>query len=206
MSQESKILNIYQRINAVMKDCEYLQKKDAQMGKGIRYDEVVAMIRVHMIKHGIVVVIRQSELTTVGGLDGKNQKIYQGCYEMDLVNIDDSSDRCTHSSYAQGMDGGDKGAGKAQTYAVKQMLVKGFMLETGIDEESRSEKIDNAEALLLVTAEQVAALSEACRESKIEMAALCKVAGVNQISNLYANRYEMCINWIKKQGEKNDNS
>jgi hypothetical protein len=40
------------------------------------------------------------------------------------------------------MDGGDKGAGKAHTYAMKTMIVKGFGLETGIDEESRAEKIE----------------------------------------------------------------
>ena len=32
-------LNIYQRINAVMTDCEYLQKKKADKGKGIKYAE-----------------------------------------------------------------------------------------------------------------------------------------------------------------------
>ena len=71
-------LNIYQRINAVMKDCDYLQKKAAQQGKGIKYDEVIAMLREHLINHGVVMVINQKSMECVGGLDGKNQKIYQG--------------------------------------------------------------------------------------------------------------------------------
>lgn len=133
--------NIYQRINAVMKDCEYLQKKQAQQGVGIKYDEVMAMLREHLINHGIVMVVRQLEMECIGGLDGKNQKIYQGLYEMQLVNIDAPEEIVVHTAYAQGMDGGDKGPGKAHTYAVKMMLVKGFGIETGEDEESRAEKL-----------------------------------------------------------------
>jgi len=133
--------NIYQRINAVMKDCEYLQKRQAQQGKGIKYDEVIAMLRDHLINHGIVMVIRQLEMECIGGLDGKNQKIYQGLYEMQLVNMDAPEEIVVHTVYAQGMDGGDKGPGKAHTYAMKLMLVKGFGLETGEDDESRAEKL-----------------------------------------------------------------
>lgn len=134
--------NIYQRINAIMNDCEYLQKRQAQQGKGVRYDEVIAMLRQHLINHGVVMVVNQQSLEQCGGLEGKNQKIYQGQYTMDLVNMDNPSEKVTHSVFAQGMDGGDKAAGKAHTYAMKAMLVKGFGLETGEDEESRSEKLD----------------------------------------------------------------
>ncbi len=143
--------NIYQRINAIMTDCEYLQKKSAQQGKGVKYDEVIAMLREHLIKHGVVMVVRQLSMECIGGLEGKNQKIYQGQYEMDLVNMDKPEEKVTHSVFAQGMDGGDKGPGKAHTYAMKIMLVKGFGLETGEDEESRSEKLMGNE---LITGDQ----------------------------------------------------
>jgi hypothetical protein len=135
-------LNIYQRINAVMKDCDYIQKKGAAQGKGVKYDEVMAMIRNLLIKHGIVMVVRQSSMEQFASIDGSKQKVYQGSYEMDLVNIDNPTDKVTHSAFAHGMDGGDKAPGKAHTYAVKIMLVKGFGIETGEDEESRAEKIE----------------------------------------------------------------
>ena len=125
-----------------MSECDYLQKTGAQQGKGIKYDEVIAMLRTLIIKHGIVMAVRQTEMVQVAGLEGKNQKIYQGRYEMDLINIDSPTDRVTHSAYAHGMDGGDKAPGKAHTYATKIMLVKGFGIETGEDEESRQEKLD----------------------------------------------------------------
>lgn len=157
MAKEPK--NIYQRINAVMSECEYLQKKRAQQGKGVKYDEVMAMIRDLLIKHGVVMVVRQTGMEMVGALDGKNQKVYQGRYEMDLVNMDDPTQVVTHSAYAHGMDGGDKAPGKAHTYAVKIMLVKGFGIETGEDEESRAEKIDKAN---VISEEQYDQLARYC--------------------------------------------
>tara|TARA_R110000850_G_scaffold404_5_gene2299 strand:- start:6 stop:602 length:597 start_codon:yes stop_codon:yes gene_type:complete len=135
-------LNIYQRVNKVMSQCDYLQKKQAQQGKGIQYDEVMAMIRGLLVTHGIVMVTTQESLDCLGNVEGTKQKIYQGKYSLKLVNMDNPTDLIEHTAYAQGMDGGDKGAGKAHTYAMKTMIVKGFGLETGIDEESRAEKIE----------------------------------------------------------------
>ena len=135
-------LNIYQRVNKVMSECDYLQKKQAQQGKGIRYDEVMAMIRGLLVSNGIVMVTTQESLECLAGVEGTKQKVYQGKFSLKLVNMDKPDEIIEHTAYAQGMDGGDKGAGKAHTYAMKTMLVKGFGIETGEDEESRSEKLE----------------------------------------------------------------
>jgi len=152
-------LNIYQRINAVMADCDYLQKKQAQQGKGIKYDEVMAMLRDLLIKHGIVMVVNQKSMECISGVEGTKQKVYQGEYAMTLVNIDKPEEKVTHSAFAHGMDGGDKAPGKAQTYAVKIMLVKGFGIETGEDEESRSEKLDKQNT---IDSDQFKTLAQYC--------------------------------------------
>lgn len=162
--------NIYQRINAVMKDCDYLQKKAAQQGKGIKYDEVIAMLREHLIKHGVVMVIRQPSMECLAGVDGTKQRIYQGSYEMDLINIDKPEEKVTHSTFAHGMDGGDKGPGKAHTYALKTMLVKGFAIETGEDEESRSEKIEKESP---ISVEQAKELKQLLQETNSDVKAFC---------------------------------
>ena len=179
-------LNIYQRINAVMKDCEYLQKKQAQQGKGIKYDEVMAMIRDLLIQHGIVMVVRQKSMDMIGGLEGKNQKVYQGEYEMDLINMDNPSEVVTHSAFAHGMDGGDKAPGKAHTYAVKIMLVKGFGIETGEDEESRAEKLDKMNVIDKEQFDRLAAycLTEDLTEWTplgVKMSKAYKIAGLGSL-------------------------
>jgi len=193
--------NIHQRINAVMNECDYLQKKQAQQGKGIKYDEVMAMIRALLIKHGIVMVVRQSSLELLGGVEGTKQKVYQGAYEMDLINMDAPSEVVTHSAYAHGMDGGDKAPGKAHTYAVKIMLVKGFGIETGEDEESRAEKIDKQNVINKEQFNQLAAycLSEDLKEWTplgMKLAAAYKISG---LGSLPASKFEDALNRCEAQ-------
>lgn len=191
-------LNIYQRINAVMKDCEYLQKKDAQQGKGIKYDEVIAMLREHLIKHGIVMVINQSSMECLAGVEGTKQKVCQGHYEMELVNIDKPDEKVKHSVFAQGMDGGDKGPGKAHTYAMKLMLVKGFALETGEDEESRAEKNNPS----YISAEQNEELSGYINGNQSLWVTVCNAFKINSLDELKIGKFQQC----KKMVSRNANS
>jgi hypothetical protein len=187
-------LNIYQRINAVMKECPYIQKEQAQQGKGVKYDTVVSMIRPLMIKHGIVTVTRQTEMENLGLVEGTKQKVYQGKYELDLVNIDKPDDRVTLSMYAQGMDGGDKGPGKAQTYAVKAMLVKGFLIETGEDEESRSEKM--AATITKIQANTIESMLKGCDEIKEKM---FKHLSVSDVYDILKSDYDRTVAAIRAE-------
>ena len=192
-------LNIYQRINAVMNDCEYLQKKEAQQGKGIKYDEVMAMIRELLIKHGIVMVVRQPSMEMLNGVEGTKQKIYQGFYEMDLVNMDKPDERVTHTTFSHGMDGGDKGAGKSHTYAVKTMLVKGFGIETGEDEESRADKKKADEP---ITTEQAAELKKLLQETESDVVKFCKAFGVGSVDSLKSVTYARAKSMIESKKDK----
>ncbi len=173
--------NIYQRINAVMEECSYIQKKQSQQGKGVKYDEVMAMIRFLLVKHGIVMVMRQNSFDIIGGVEGTKQKTYQGSYELDLVNIDKPDEKVTHTAYAHGMDGGDKAPGKAHTYAAKLMLVKGFGIETGEDEESRAEK---QERLNTIDADSQAFLANAINGDEKLWNMVCKAYNIADLSQL----------------------
>jgi len=135
--------NIYQRVNAIMKECSYIKKEGAGMGKGVRYDDVIAMLRPLMIEHGVVMVVNQISFFHIPELGGGKQNLFEGLYKLDLINIDKPEERMSQTASGQGMDAGDKAPGKAQTYAVKIMLTKGFALETGEDEESRADKMDS---------------------------------------------------------------
>lgn len=188
--------NIYQRINSVMKDCEYLQKKSAQQGKGIKYDEVIAMLREHLINHGVVMVINQLSMECLACVEGTKQKVYQGHYEMELVNIDNPEEKVKHSVFAQGMDGGDKGPGKAHTYAMKLMLVKGFALETGEDEESRAEKLNPN----CISLEQQQELYGYVKDNSALWAKVCKGFKINGLDELKASKYQQFKNMVSGNG------
>lgn len=54
-----------------------------------------------------------------------------------FIDIDKPDDRFTVKSFAYALDSGDKAVGKAYSMAVKYCYLKGFMLESSDDEESR---------------------------------------------------------------------
>ena len=133
--------NIYQRINEVMKQNIYVKKGSAGQGTGVQHDEVLALLTPHLVTNGIVIQVSKSA-------DSRNRETKKGVYifECDYlvsyVNIDDPQDRLTVLVEAHAMDAGDKGPGKAMTYAAKTSHVKVFSIETGENDESRAEAMD----------------------------------------------------------------
>jgi len=135
-------MNIYQKINAVMKKAEYI-KKDAKVQgySAVTHDAVTAMLRQHLVAEGIVVNVSQ---TSGGFLEMRDlskeikQYLYQGVYDVSFINIDDAQDRMCVTVHAQAQDTGDKAAGKAMSYATKYAMLKTFSIETGDNDESRA--------------------------------------------------------------------
>ena len=195
--------NIYQRINAIMKDCDYIQKEKAQQGQGVKYDTVIAMLRDLLIKHGVVTVMRQKSLERVGEV-GQNQKVYQGEYEMDLVNMDKPDEKVTHSTFAQGMDGGDKAPGKAHTYAAKLILTKAFNIETGIDEESRAEKLEKLNTITEAQQDELANLIDGGNKLWQSLGKAYGITHLNMITSVKFEEVKLRIdNYRKSQNANN---
>lgn len=143
-------LNIFQRINAVMKEVSYLQKDKAVSAggggnyKAVTHDNLVSVARAAMVKNGIVIFpkqIRGELMPPSQKADGSisTMRLYEGEYEINFVNIDKPEDRVTVVVVAHAADNGDKAPGKCLTYATKQAVLKALWLETGENEESREE-------------------------------------------------------------------
>lgn len=125
------VLNIYQRINAVMHDVNAVQKESKKVNNQytfVSHDAVAAALHGPMAKHGIVMLPTVKELKQ----DGNRTVV---CMEIAFINIDTPEDRFTINYYGYGIDPQDKGVGKAISYAVKYALLKVFCLETGDDVE-----------------------------------------------------------------------
>lgn len=149
-------MNIYQRINAVMREVKYLKKDQQVSGGGANYkaitrDSVVGALREHIVNAGIVIETSQlsGEWTVLRDMNATPNPIkmglYKGYYSVSFVNIDDPQDRAVINVEAHATDNGDKAPGKAMTYAEKNGLVKQFLCETGIDDEERpSDYIDES--------------------------------------------------------------
>jgi len=139
-------LNIYQRINAVRKKVEYVQKDATVNGGGtyraVTHDMVTAVLRDALIENGIVVITdqRMSESIPVGSTKNGAPIIrYEAWYEVSFINIEKPDDRLSIRVQAHANDSADKAPGKAMSYAVKYAMLKTFSLETGENEESRME-------------------------------------------------------------------
>lgn len=137
-------MNIHQRINKVREAVAYLRKdKQVESYWAVTHDMVTAELRKPMMDNGIVTVLRQisGEVQDTGKTTSKKNPItrYVAMYEMDFVNMDDATDKFTTSIGSIAEDHGDKAPGKCASYAVKTLLLKTFLIETGEGDESRIE-------------------------------------------------------------------
>lgn len=131
MSEKSKKndLNIYQKIVAVMRDIDCIQKSDKKVNGQytfVSHDQVTSALHPVLVKHGIVVVPTVETCVQVGNRT-------EVTLNVSFVNADVPVDRFSVVSIGYGIDQADKGPGKAVSYAYKYALLKTFCLETSDD-------------------------------------------------------------------------
>lgn len=147
MAADTK-LNVFQRINKVREENEYIKKEkmvDNQY-KVVTHDQVTHELRDDFIKQGIIILpslvserVVQDTLMVAGAK--KNPIIRLECvFDVAFVNMDDPADRAVVRVPAHALDTGDKAPGKATSYAVKMALLKVCMIETGEEDEARKER------------------------------------------------------------------
>ena len=128
--EENKIVpNIYQKILAVMGELDYIQKGPKTVNGQYRYashDQVTSALHPLLVKHRIAVIPTVEEAIQEGNRTVVKQLI-------SFVNADCPTDNFTVRSVGYGIDTGDKGPGKAISYAFKMACLKTFCLETGED-------------------------------------------------------------------------
>lgn len=125
---ESQKLNVFQRMNAVMKEVDYVQKtkNPGMQYSTVSHDAVTALVRPSIVKWGLVyypVAMTRSQ-------EGNRTEVE---LTVRIQNVDDREDYIDVPTIGYGIDSQDKGPGKAVSYAVKYALLKAFGLETGDD-------------------------------------------------------------------------
>ena len=138
----SEVLNIYQRIQSVIKEGLYIKRGSAGQGTGVLYDEVIAILTPILMTHGIVFNTEKVGEAR-SRANAKGNYIYECDFNVHYINVDNPEDRFTTFVEAHAMDSGDKAPGKAITYATKISLLKVFQVETGTNDEARVEFTDN---------------------------------------------------------------
>lgn len=172
-------LNLYQRMNAIMLDVGKISKdKFVQLNsngagyKAVTHDNVTGTIRPYIVKHGVYVAVDQTSCS-VDSFDVV-KKGYKGApdytvkeyiatvnVELTFINIDNPNEKISSRGFAYAIDSSDKAPGKALSYAVKNVLLKNFMLESCDDEEERSfEKRHQADSTVSVKTGTISSTSE----------------------------------------------
>ena len=134
---------LYQKISAVMKQVDYLQKDGKVDFNKTKYnviteEKVTSAVRKAMVEVGLVILPIEQEHIREGTLTTVNTK-----YK--IVDIETGQHEIIVSS-GTGADTQDKGVGKAMTYSYKYMLLRTFAIPTGEDpDKTSSAELDEKE-------------------------------------------------------------
>ena len=121
--------NIYQKILSLMSELDYIQKGEKTVNGQYRFvshDQVTSKIHPLLVKHRFLIIPSTENITR----DGNRTSVMM---QFTFMNVDCPTDQFTVRGPGDGIDGGDKGPGKAISYAFKLACLKMFCLETGED-------------------------------------------------------------------------
>jgi len=132
-------LNIYQKLVEVRKGVLYLQKENqGHQFKYVSSSQTISALREKMDELGLLLVpsILEEHLHTkwANKEAGATEHMTELVVEFTWINAEKPEEKITCRWYGQGLDTGEKGVGKALTYAEKYLLLKFFNIATDKDD------------------------------------------------------------------------
>lgn len=150
--EEAKDMNLYQRIQAVANDVRNIEK-NMTVGSGnyayraVQDIDVTLAVKEAETRRGLISIpIKQelvrSEVLRVVKDRGGEAIQYVDIVKMTLriINTDNPTEFIDVESFGRGLDAGDKGFGKASTYARKYALLNAYKIATGEDPDAERSK------------------------------------------------------------------
>lgn len=145
-------MNIYQKIQAVSNDIKNIEK-NMTVGKGAYAYKAVQDIDVTLeakraeTKYGLVSIPVRQELVRSDIVKTMKDNGSEGVQYVDIVkmtlrivNLEDPTEFVEVESFGRGLDPGDKGFGKASTYARKYAILNAYKIATGEDPDTEKSK------------------------------------------------------------------
>lgn len=145
--------SLLQRINAIQSEVTTVAKNANVDRKydAVTHDDVNAMIRPLMVKHGVTsfISLKSSEVYDTGVMWQKRKAMQlRSVFEVTYLNVDKSSETAKVEVEAWADDAGDKAPGKVMSYAQKYADLKTFRISTGEDDEQRVDESQITEPTL----------------------------------------------------------
>ena len=175
-------MNIYQKLADATAEMEVVAKNlKIEAGrnsyKAVSERDVIDAVKKIEKKHGIFSYpagrrVLSSDALESEGYDGKKKTTFFIRLEVvyRFVNVEDPSDFVEVISYGDGMDSGDKGPGKAMTYADKYALMKAYKISTGDDPDQEAS----------VEARYTRRTAQPARDYLAELTAFMKENGISE--------------------------
>lgn len=145
-------VNLYKRIQSVSNEINNIEKKMI-VGKGnYQYKavgdlDVILKVKRAETKYGVISIPIKQEIIShetlkVSKSDGGDSTSFADIIKMTvrIINIDNPEEFIDVESFGRGLDSGDKGFGKASTYARKYALLNAYKIATGEDPDSDKSK------------------------------------------------------------------
>lgn len=143
--KQIKDMNIFEKMSAITNELGVVAKNlNVDMGKGKSYKavqekDVLDAVKPIESKYRVYSYPKARKIIENGILEketsyGISKNMYlriETTYE--FVNLDKTEETITMTSYADGIDSGDKATGKAMTYSDKYSLLKAYKIATGDD-------------------------------------------------------------------------
>ncbi len=190
------MMNLYQKILAIMESVQRLQKDDTVAYgktnyKALSEEKVTTIMRAEMIKQKMIVFPIKQEWNREGQITHVDVT-----YRM----VDtESGEYIDIVSCGDGADSQDKGSGKAMTYAFKYMWLRTFALPTGEDPDKiSSEELDAKSDR--ITANEAEVLGAILNEN--QTAKWLSHFGKKKLTDLSKTEYAAINEWIRKAQEK----
>jgi len=125
--------SLYVKLAAIHKSVNFLKKEN----KGFNFQYVsstqaLLAVRSVMDDVGVLLIpsVTKAEVRDHETKKGNHEYFTEMWFDMTWVNIDNPEEQCACTWYGQGLDDGEKGPGKAMTYAEKFFILKFFNIAT----------------------------------------------------------------------------
>lgn len=155
-------MNLFEKLVEIRRNVPYLQKaEEGQQYKYVSNSQVVSAIRDLLDKHKVFLkteILNQS-IKEFHSAKGTIQFMTTVQMQFTWVNAENPEEQIVTHWEGQGVDTGEKGIGKAATYAEKYFILKTFNIPTDKDDpDAYQNKVEQARRPERVTDEQLALL------------------------------------------------
>lgn len=201
--------NLYEKIQLVSNEIKNIEK-NMTVGKGnyaykaVQDIDVTLEVKQAEAKYRLVSIpIKQelvkSEIVRVVKDGGGEAIQYMDIVKMTLriVNLDNTAEFVDVESFGRGLDPGDKGFGKASTYARKYALLNAYKIATGEDPDDTKSKEQTP-----VTVDEVkdAVINYMMTDSAFTQNIL-SYFNVGSTDDMNAKQFQLAYNNLKKKGK-----